>query len=126
VEVDGSAVLVRYVLAGDADLDGEVGFSDLVRLAQNYNDSGRTWSGGDFDYDGSVGFTDLVRLAQNYGSPLPAAGHAWTAEFAGDWARAAAAVPEPMGLGGLCIAGAAAALRRGRSTSARSRAERSR
>jgi hypothetical protein len=27
---------------------------------------------GDFDLDGKVGFTDLVKLAQNYGAGLPA------------------------------------------------------
>src|SRR6185369_14304084 len=34
---DGTSILVRPTLAGDATLDGKVDFNDLVRLAQNYN-----------------------------------------------------------------------------------------
>jgi hypothetical protein len=60
------------VLAGDADRDGTVGFSDLVILAQNYNTSGRTFSQGNFDYSagGAVDFQDLVILSQRYGTSL--------------------------------------------------------
>jgi hypothetical protein len=67
--VDGTAVVVKFTLYGDADLDGAVGFSDVVRMAQHFNSAaGATWARGDFDYDGAVGFSDLVRLAQNYDS----------------------------------------------------------
>jgi autotransporter-associated beta strand protein len=91
-----SDVLVRYTLAGDADLDGKVGFPDLVRVAQNYGATGVGWSGGDFDYSGRVDFADLVKVAQNYGanaspSDIPMA----SPEFAKDYAAAFAAVPEP-------------------------------
>jgi probable HAF family extracellular repeat protein len=66
--VDATTVLVRFTTAGDADLDGGVGFADLVRVAQNYNSAtGGTWAGGDFTHDGRVDFADLVALAQNYG-----------------------------------------------------------
>jgi probable HAF family extracellular repeat protein len=65
--VDATTVLVKFTSAGDADIDGNIGFRDLVRLAQNYNSSaGGKWSGGDFNYDGRIGFADLVLLAQNY------------------------------------------------------------
>jgi T5SS/PEP-CTERM-associated repeat protein/autotransporter-associated beta strand protein len=92
----GSDVLVRYTLAGDADLDGQVGFTDLVRVAQNYGAVGTGWSHGDFDYDGKVSFADLVKVAQNYGanaipSDIPMA----SPEFESDYAAAFAAVPEP-------------------------------
>ena len=50
--VDGSSILVRYTITGDANLDGTVGFIDLVRLAQNYGGTNNVWSTGDFTYDG--------------------------------------------------------------------------
>jgi hypothetical protein len=96
--VDGSAVLVRNTLVGDANLDGRVDFLDLARLAQNYNvsDGSRTWAGGDFNYDGSVDFTDLAQLAQNYNTALPGEAIPDTPTgLASDLASALAAVPEP-------------------------------
>ena len=67
--VGGAAAVVNFrVLAGDADNNGTVGFSDLVILAQNYNTAGRTFAEGNFNYstDGLVDFADLIILAQNY------------------------------------------------------------
>ena len=73
--VDATALLIRYVLRGDADLDGTVGFHDLVCLAQNYDTApGMTpdaWMRGDFDGDGLINFTDLTLLARNYGDAIP-------------------------------------------------------
>ena len=68
--VDSTAVLVRYTLMGDANLDGVVGFADLVKVAKNYGKIGSTWSSGDFDRDGNTNFGDFVAVAQNYGSGL--------------------------------------------------------
>jgi hypothetical protein len=109
--VDATSTLVRYTLYGDANLDGQVNFSDLVRLAQNYNvnDGNRVWAQADFNYDGNVNFSDLVKLAQNYNStllagPMPDA----SAAFEADWARALASVPEPGA--GLLLASLALAL----------------
>jgi predicted chitinase len=69
---DGTAgdnfVSAFSLLAGDADHDGTVNFSDLVILAQNYGSSGRTFSQGNFNYDITVDFADLVILAQRYGT----------------------------------------------------------
>lgn len=104
-QVDATALLVRYTLLGDANLDGAVNFADLVQVAQHYGAPGG-WSTGDFDYDGSVNFTDLVGLAQNYGEGLPAG-----AEFGGDFSRdlasVFASVPEPgfLAVGMLAMAG---------------------
>jgi hypothetical protein len=101
--VDGSAVLARYTLLGDATLDGSVNFVDLVRLAQNYNATvsttpGSWWARGDFDYDGRVSFSDLVRLAQNYNASLPAGPIPGAAAgFDAEVAAAFAVVPEPGG-----------------------------
>jgi ELWxxDGT repeat protein len=56
-------------MPGDADRDGEIGFSDLVILAQNYGTpEAKTWETGDFTGDGEVDFEDLVILAQRYGT----------------------------------------------------------
>jgi autotransporter-associated beta strand protein len=93
--VDGSAVLVRTTILGDATLDGSVDFADLVVLAQHYDQPG-IYADGDLTYDGTVDFGDLVKLAQNYNTalpadPIPGAGMA----FEADLTRAFAAVPEP-------------------------------
>jgi ELWxxDGT repeat protein len=67
------------ILAGDANQDGAVDFSDLVVLAQNYNTTSKTFAQGDFNYDGSVDFNDLVLLAQRYNTSLPGPGAIATA-----------------------------------------------
>jgi autotransporter-associated beta strand protein len=97
-QVDATHVLFRKTLAGDANLDLKVDFTDLVALAQNYNTpTGKIWTSGDFTYDGAVDFNDLVKLAQNYnvnllpGEPIPGA----AVGFEQDLARAFASVPEP-------------------------------
>jgi hypothetical protein len=66
--------VVRYTLAGDADLDRTVNFDDLLRLASNYNTpSGSIGSQGEFSYDasGAINFDDLLLLAANYNGSLP-------------------------------------------------------
>jgi hypothetical protein len=100
-------------LAGDANINGAVGFEDLVVLAQNYNLAGKTWFDGDFTLNGTVDFQDLIILAQHYGTgaPLPI-GTPGSGEFAADWALARSLVPEPTTL--LAIGVAAVALRRWR------------
>jgi hypothetical protein len=65
------AVVDFSVLAGDANGDGRVDFGDLVVLAQNYNQGGKTQPEGDFNFDGKVDFGDLVILAQGYNRVLP-------------------------------------------------------
>jgi O-glycosyl hydrolase/ankyrin repeat protein len=59
------------VMLGDLDGDNHVNFTDLVVLAQNYNQSGRTLSQGDVNDDGKVDFSDLVVIAQHYNTTLP-------------------------------------------------------
>ena len=105
--VDATTLLVDHTRAGDASMNGSVGFEDLVRLAQNYGDASgdAIWSKGDFNYDGGVSFEDLVILAQNYGQSLPAAAIAGApAGFDEDLARAMAQVPEPGGVGLIALA----------------------
>lgn len=59
-----------FVLAGDITRDRQVNFDDLLVIAQNYAQSGRSYSQGDLTYNGVVDFSDLLILAQNYGRTL--------------------------------------------------------
>jgi murein DD-endopeptidase MepM/ murein hydrolase activator NlpD len=69
--VDATSILLRYTQKGDTDLDREVDFDDLLRLAQNYGvASVRYWYLGDFNYDTAVNFDDLLGLAQQYNTPF--------------------------------------------------------
>jgi T5SS/PEP-CTERM-associated repeat protein len=109
---DDQTIIVAYVLRGDANVDGAVGFTDLVALAQNYNNATgqASWDTGDFNYDGNVDFNDLVAIAQNYNAVLPASGvPGASSQFAQDWAAVRASVPEPSsvvitGVGGCALA----------------------
>jgi hypothetical protein len=117
--VDGTAVLMRFTVGGDANLDGVVNFTDLVRLAQHYGSTGSSWAQGDFTYDGNVDFADLVKLAQNYGQALPSAPLAGAPPgFDRDVAAAFSSVPEP-GLGALGIAASVALFGRRRRRNSR-------
>ena len=61
-------------IMGDATLDGTVGLSDLLAVADNYGQPG-DWYGGDFTLDGEVGLADLLVLSDHYGQttgdPVP-------------------------------------------------------
>ena len=96
-----SDILVAFTLAGDSDLDGDVDFADLVKVAQNYGaTNGKFWSEGNFNYDANVDFADLVTVAQNYGTAFPAEPIPGVSpEFAADVAIAFAQVPEPTFMG---------------------------
>ena len=59
-------------ITGDANLDGSVGFVDLLTVAQHYQQTNAGWAQGDFNRDGTVDFTDLLLVAQNYGQTLGA------------------------------------------------------
>lgn len=113
--VDGTAVLLRYAYRGDSNIDGDVDFSDLVALAQNYNSTTSRWVKGDFNYDGATNFEDLVALAQNYNSvDAVTVGElaAFGSDFASDWALAQSIVPEPATLSALALAATAVMRRR--------------
>lgn len=81
--VDGSAILLRGTLAGDANLDGTVDIADFGRLAANFNLAG-TWLNGDFDYSGVTDIADFSLLAGQFNQTV-----------SGDRAGPGAAVPEP-------------------------------
>ena len=59
-----------FVLAGDANRDRVVNFTDLLAVARNYNGTGKTWADGDFDGNGNVNFNDLLLLARAYNTVL--------------------------------------------------------
>lgn len=89
---------VRATIAGDANLDLAVDFSDLLAVAAAFDQSNAVWANGDFNYDQRVDFTDLLTLARHYGATPTA--------FAGDWALAQSlVVPEPAALGLLAAGG---------------------
>jgi len=54
---------------GDLDLNGEVAFSDLSLLLDNWG-IGNTWAEGDIDFTGGVEFSDLSLLLDNWGTEL--------------------------------------------------------
>ena len=120
-------VVVKYTLAGDANLDGTVNFADLLVVAQNFNRSTTKgnpidWADGDFNYDNTVNFADLLLVAQNFNKTLSAGqleqlpgsfDAAWNLAVADVQASESNNVPEPAGVGLLSIF-AAGALRRRR------------
>ncbi|MDB5326723.1 MAG: hypothetical protein JWM57_2292, partial [Phycisphaerales bacterium] len=69
--IDATSVLVKYALAGDANLDGRVDFNDFLRLQNNFNSANAGFAGGDFDYDGKADFNDFLALQNNFGQSLP-------------------------------------------------------
>jgi hypothetical protein len=52
---------------GDINLDGEVGFTDFVVLANNFNKPNATRAEGDLNGNGTVDFPDFVLLSSNFG-----------------------------------------------------------
>jgi hypothetical protein len=71
--LDGSALLVHYTLAGDANLDGTVNAIDFNAMASNFGGSGKLWISGDYNYDGVVNTLDFNLLSGNYNNTLPGA-----------------------------------------------------
>jgi hypothetical protein len=106
-----TSVVVGVALKGDINFSNAVDFDDLLRLAQNYGGSGKTWASGDSDYNLVVDFDDLLALAQNYGRTTVPGAARLPLDFAADWALAQQLVPEPALLSML---GMGLALRRAR------------
>ncbi len=67
----GNAVLVKYTLAGDTNLDGSVDGSDYNTVLANF-DTSATWTSGSLDYSGSVGGTDYQFVLSEYDENLAA------------------------------------------------------
>jgi hypothetical protein len=69
-------VVVKFTLAGDANLDGIVNFNDLDVVGRHLNTTGNDWANGNFNYDpnGAVSFNDLDIIGQNLNKNLGALG----------------------------------------------------
>src|SRR5206468_10102148 len=104
--VDKTAILFRYTLSGNGNLDHLVDLTDFTFLAANFNGTGKSWVQGDYNYDGSVDLTDFTFLASNFNRTLPADGGA---------SGLGSLVPEPVSLGVLAMLGSGLMLRRRRS-----------
>lgn len=108
IALDGTAIVLRATLKGDANLDLAVDFDDLLILAQHYGGTGSEWFEGDFDYDGHVNFDDLLALSQSYGAASPSdlsLLQTLNVTLARDWMLARALTPEPGALLLIAIAG---------------------
>lgn len=68
--IDDTAVLLRYTIAGDGNLDRSVNISDFSTLAANFNSTPRRWSFGDFNFDQVVNISDFSILAANFNQML--------------------------------------------------------
>jgi hypothetical protein len=79
--VDGTSLLLRFTIPGDANLDRLVNIGDFALLAANFN-LPSYWAKGDFNYNGTTSIADFALLAANFNTSLPRS----------------AAVPEPGGL----------------------------
>jgi hypothetical protein len=66
----GNAVLVKYTVVGDTNLDGSVGLTDYNAVLANYNGNGQPWTSGSFDYSGNVGLADYNAVLADYNQTL--------------------------------------------------------
>jgi hypothetical protein len=92
---------INYTMGGDANDDNVVNLTDFTFLAQNFNQTGRTFAQGDFSRDGKVDLTDFTILAANFNRTV-----------ASTESALGAAVPEPATLGSLALAATALLSRR--------------
>ena len=121
VTYGATGVLATVAYTGDANVNGNVGFDDLLSLAQHYNQTGGAiWGDGDFSGDGNITFSDLLLLAKEFGKGAAGAAGASFASadvdssFASDWALAQSLAPEPAMILGLTLAGPLLRRRRAR------------
>jgi hypothetical protein len=68
--IDASALLLRFTIPGDANLDRVVNIGDFALLAANFNLSSY-WAKGDFNYNGVTNIGDFALLAANFNTSLP-------------------------------------------------------
>jgi hypothetical protein len=67
-------IVVRYTMAGDANLDGHVNSADLLAVIQNFDKTGTDWAHGNFTYVAngqSTTSADLLLVVQNFNQTLP-------------------------------------------------------
>jgi hypothetical protein len=67
----GNAVLVKYTLTGDTNLDGSVNGTDYNKVLNNFDDlTNQTWTSGDFTYVGAVNGADYNAVTNNFDANL--------------------------------------------------------
>lgn len=76
-------------LFGDADLNGEVDFSDFLAVSRSFGSPDKGWADGDFDGDREVTFGDFLIVSQNFGRIF---------EPQAALSTSVTAIPEPGGL----------------------------
>jgi autotransporter-associated beta strand protein len=103
--VTSNNLLVRYCLAGDANVNGTVDSVDFNLLVAGFSQPGQTWFTGDFDYNGSVDSIDFNILAGNFSKVLAAPSSS---------PALGGLVPEPTMLGAISLAAACNGLLRRR------------
>jgi hypothetical protein len=76
IAVDDTAILLRYTLSGDVNLDGVVNALDFNALASNFGAGGAAavWAAGDVNYDAVVNTADFALLAKNFNASIPPLG----------------------------------------------------
>ena len=94
-------ITLHDLLDGDADLNGMVGYGDLLAL---FGGSHKGWSSGDFNFDGAVSAPDYILLKTNFGRSVPIP----------DSVSIPGSVPEPATLSLLVLGSLALLRRRGR------------
>lgn|GEM_PF-2050235 len=68
---DFNQILVRYTLAGDANLDGVVDGTDLQQTSRGQSSLGTGWQYGDFNYNATAGDqADFSLVSQNSGQAI--------------------------------------------------------
>lgn len=90
--LDGTAIIVGLIYAGDANFDGKVNTIDFNQLAGGFGGTGKVWLEGDFSYDGLIDSTDFNAMVGNFGASMSLPGPSL-----------GAVVPEPTTLAGAAV-----------------------
>ena len=69
VTLGGNAVLVKFTVVGDANLNGKVDLGDYDTVLSNFGSAGN-WTSGNFDFSGTVGLGDYDAILNNFGASL--------------------------------------------------------
>jgi hypothetical protein len=69
VNTTPNTIELKYILYGDANLDGNVNTVDLQQLLFSFNTTG-AWDQGDFNYDGVVNTADLQPFLFNFNTSV--------------------------------------------------------
>ncbi|HZZ42831.1 MAG TPA: CotH kinase family protein [Tepidisphaeraceae bacterium] len=71
--INPSAIVLKYTLAGDANMDGRINSDDYALTDRGLAKGLTNWISGDFNYDAVINSTDLAILDGTYTVPTPPA-----------------------------------------------------